>query len=175
MSRLQSQISQLTHELNREELRIAVMGTKGTGKTALLQCLQAAWIDHPSQALHFNEIPSFAVTTATGLPSDVLALQQAIAADLVLFVVTGDMTASELQVVKRIVATKRTVLVFNKLDQYLPIDCDAILEQLRSHVVGTLATADVVAIAASPNPIKVRQHQADGSINEWLEAQAPDS
>ena len=173
VTQLQSQISQLTQELHREELRLAVMGAKGTGKTALLQLLQAAWLAHPSKVLHFNEVPGFAVTTATGLPSDVSALQHAIAADLVLFVVTGDMTASELHVVKRIAATKRTVLVFNKLDQYLPIDCEAILEQLRSHVVGTLATVDVVAIAASPKPIKVRQHQTDGSVKEWLEEQAP--
>ena len=174
VSRLQSQISQLTHELNREELRLAIVGAKGTGKTALLQLLQSAWLDHPTSVLHFSEIPSFAATTATGLAGDTLAVQQAIAADLVLFVVTGDMTASELQTVKRMVATKRTLLVFNKLDHYLPSDRQVILDQLCSHVEGILIVTDVVAIAAAPKPIKVRQHQTDGSITEWLEAQAPD-
>ncbi|PSB24138.1 slr1306 family protein [Stenomitos frigidus] len=174
VSRLQSQISQLRHELNREELRIAVMGAKGTGKTALLQLLQSAWVDHPSRVLHFSEVPSFTATTAPGLIGDTLGLQQAITADLVLFVVTGDMTASELQAVKRVVATKRTVLVFNKLDQYLPSDRDTILSQLYSHLESVLAAADVVAIATAPKPIKVRQHQTDGSITEWLEEQAPD-
>lgn len=171
---LQSQVSQLSHELNREELRLAIVGAKGTGKTALYQLLQAAWLDHPTNVLHFTEVPSFAATTATGLTDEAAALQQAIAADLVLFVVTGDMTASELESVKRMVATKRTVLVFNKLDQYLPSDRQVILDQLHSHVEGTLATEDVVAIATAPNPIKVRQHQADGSIQEWLEEQAPE-
>lgn len=172
VSRLQSQISQLTDELNREELHIAIVGAKGTGKTALLQRLQSAWVDRLSQVLYFNEVPGFAATTVTGLTGETFAAQT-IMADLVLFVVTGDMTASELQAVRRMVATKRTVLVFNKLDQYLPTDRQSILDQLYSHIEGTLATADVVAIAASPNPIKVRQHQTDGSINEWLEAQAP--
>ncbi|MBW4580021.1 MAG: DUF697 domain-containing protein [Tildeniella nuda ZEHNDER 1965/U140] len=173
VSRLQSQISQLTHELHREEVRIAIVGAKGTGKTALLQLLQSTCVDHRSRVLHFNEVPGFVATTATVLTGDVLALQQAVAADLVLFVVTGDMTASELHAVKQMVATKRTVLVFNKLDQYLPIDREAILNQLGTHVEGILAEADVVAIAASPKPIKVRQHQVDGSVHEWLEAQVP--
>ena len=173
VSRLQSQISQLTHELHRESLQIAIVGAKGTGKTALLQELQSVWADQPTRVLHFSEVPGFEPITATGLAGDALAQQEATAADLVLFIVTGDMTASELQAVKRMVTTKRTVLVFNKLDQYLPADREAILNQLRSHIDSTLAVADVVAIATAPNPIKVRQHQGDGSVHEWLEAQAP--
>jgi len=172
VSRLQSKISQLTHDLDRTDLRIAVMGAKGTGKSALLQQLQATWID-PSKVLHFSEVSAFCATTATGLTADLFARQQAMAADLVLFVVTGDMTESELQTVKRVAANKRTVLVFNKLDQFLPVDRQTVLEQLRVQVEGILASTDVVAIATAPNPIKVRQHQPDGSINEWLEAQPP--
>jgi len=172
VSRLQSKISQLTHDLDRTDLRIAVMGAKGTGKSALLQQLQVTWID-PSKVLHFSEVPAFCATTATGLTADLLARQQAMAADLVLFVVTGDMTESELQTVQRVAANKRTVLVFNKLDQFLPVDRQTILEHLRVQVEGILASTDVVAIATAPSPIKVRQHQPDGSINEWLEAQPP--
>lgn len=32
---------------------------------------------------------------------------------------------------------------------------------------------DVMAIATAPNPLKVRQHQSDGEVQEWLEEQAP--
>ena len=173
VSRLQSQIAQLTNDLNREELRIAVMGAKGTGKTTLCQLLQSALGDGVLRTLHFNEVPGFDATTTIGLTADLLALQAAIAADLVLFVITGDLTESELQVVKRVAANKRTVLVFNKLDQYLPTDRQAILEQLRLHMGAVLAAGDVVTIAAAPNPIKVRQHQPDGTVKEWLEAQPP--
>ncbi|XGW00252.1 MAG: DUF697 domain-containing protein [Leptolyngbya sp. BL-A-14] len=173
VSRLQSQVTQLTQDLDRSDLRFAVMGAKGCGKTALIQYLQSALGDSALARVQFNEVPSFTATTTSGLTADLLALQQAIAADLVLFIVTGDITESELQTLKRIATHKRTVLVFNKVDQFLPSDRQTVLEQLRLQVGGVLTNADVVTIATAPNPIKVRQHQPDGAINEWLEDQLP--
>ncbi len=172
VSALQSQMSQLAIDLNRDEIRVAVMGAMGSGKTVLLQRLQSAWAD-ASTRLQFNELPGFSAMTTAGLTAEAIALQQTMTADLVLFVVTGDITESELQTVKQVVASKRTVLVFNKLDHYLPTDRQSIMEQLQMRVKGLLPATDVVAIAADPTPIKVRQHQADGSVNEWMEAQAP--
>jgi len=32
-----------------------------------------------------------------------------------------------------------------------------------------LSPEEVVGIAAFPAPVKVRQHQADGSVQEWME------
>ena len=55
----------------------------------------------------------------------------------------------------------------------MPIDRQTVLEQLRLHMGAVLAAGDVVPIAAAPNPIKVRQHQPDGAVKEWLEAQPP--
>jgi uncharacterized protein (DUF697 family) len=40
-------------------------------------------------------------------------------------------------------------------------------------MVGRLEAEDVVAIASNPSPIKVRQHQSDASVQEWMEAQTP--
>jgi uncharacterized protein (DUF697 family) len=94
-------------------------------------------------------------------------------ADLALFLVTADLTESELKIVQRLSAEKRTLLVFNKHDQYPPEERQAILAQLQNRMQGILATEDLVAIAAAPNPLKVRQHQSDGLVNEWLEDQQP--
>jgi hypothetical protein len=41
-------------------------------------------------------------------------------------------------------------------------------------MAGRLAAEDVVAIAANPAPVKVRQHQPDASVQEWIEPQTPD-
>lgn len=38
-----------------------------------------------------------------------------------------------------------------------------------------LGAENVIGIAAAPSPVKVRQHQADGSAQEWMEQQAPDT
>lgn len=173
VSLLQAQVRQIATEMTRQEIRLLVMGAKGSGKTCLIQHLQAAWASQASFKLRFAEAPSFSGATEAGLVAEMTALQQAIAADLILFLVTGDMTESEYQAVQRLSAQKRTVLVFNKQDQYPPAERQTILNQLQMRSMSLLQGGDVVAVAAAPNPLKVRQHQADGTVKEWLEDQAP--
>jgi len=174
VSLLQSQINQVASELNRDEIRLMLMGTKGSGKTSLLQLLQSKWELNSSKHFSFREAPSFLGASTSGLSAEIAAQQQAIAADLVLFLVTGDITESEFQIVKRLVSGKRTMLVFNKQDQYLPEERALILDRLQQRSQGILSAGDIVAISTVPNPLKVRQHQSDGSVKEWLENQEPD-
>ena len=61
------------------------------------------------------------------------------------------------------------MLVFNKQDQYQPSASATILQSLKQRI-----GADVVAIAASPVPVKVRKYQEDGSFQEWMEQPTPD-
>ncbi len=61
-----------------------------------------------------------------------------------------------------------TIVVFNKQDQYLADESASILLSLKRRMQG-----NVVATAASPIPIKVRKHEADGSVQEWMEQPAP--
>jgi uncharacterized protein (DUF697 family) len=65
-------------------------------------------------------------------------------------------------------------LVFNKQDQYLPDDRAVILYSLQHKMQPMLAAQDIVAIASAPNSLKVRQHQTDGAIEEWLEQRQPE-
>jgi uncharacterized protein (DUF697 family)/nucleotide-binding universal stress UspA family protein len=170
----QSQVNQIATEMNRDDIRLVVMGAKGSGKTTLIQLMQSGWAEHSSKQLSFAEAASLFTAGDDGLSVETLAHQQAIAADIVLFLVTGDITQPEYQTLKRLAAIKRTLLVFNKQDQYLPQQRQIILNQLQRRGQGSLkAEADVVAIAAAPNPIKVRQHQSDSSTQEWLEEQKP--
>jgi hypothetical protein len=170
---LQLQIAQIAQEVYRQELRLVVLGGKGSGKTALVQLLQADWVGQISQKVRLAEAPSFSAASVAALSAERIALQQARAGDLVLFLVTGDLTESELQIVKQLVTAKRTVLLFSKQDQHPPEERQMILGKLQERVQGILPGEDVVAIAAAPNPIKVRQHQEDGSVNEWMEEQNP--
>jgi uncharacterized protein (DUF697 family) len=174
VSWLQSQVGQIANELDREALRLMVMGAKGSGKTALLQLLQTSWVGQVPQSVSLYEAPSLGVETAGGLDAEALMLKQAIAADLVLFLVTGDLTDSELQQLKRLAARKRTLLVFNKQDLYLPEERQLILSRMQNWGRGFLSGDDVVAIAAAPKPLKVRHYQDDGAVQEWMEEQPPD-
>ncbi|UBF24995.1 DUF697 domain-containing protein [Kovacikia minuta CCNUW1] len=174
VSLLQSQISQVATDMNREEIRLTVIGGKGNGKTTLLQVMQSEWAVRSPKLLSFSEAASDALVTHTALSMEMLAQQQTIAADLVLFLVTGDITESEFQTVKHLAASKRILLLLNKQDQYLPEERSLLLNQLQQRTRGILAATDVVAVSAAPNPLKVRQHQSDGSCKEWLEEQKPD-
>ncbi len=169
---LRQQINRIVTELHRDEIRLAVMGGKGVGKSTLTQLLQTDWAAAVSQTLSLQDTPElFAVGTAI----ETAAWQTAKAADVVIFVTSGDLTDSELQAIRRLTQTyKRTVLAFNKQDQYLPAEQALILTQLRARTKGWLASQDVVAIATDPRSTKVRQHQPDGSVKEWLEQPAPD-
>jgi uncharacterized protein len=161
---LTAKLDRLKAELDRQDLRITVTGGKAVGKTALIQVLNSDWASQQPQQQIFSETaPLFASTTN----SDVK-----IGGDLVLFVTAGDITDSEFQTLSKLAsAGQRVLLVLNKLDQYLPAQQSQILQQLHQRMQGILGTEDIIAIAASPNSIKVRQHQADGTVQERIETQ----
>jgi hypothetical protein len=93
----------------------------------------------------------------------------------VLFVTTGDLTSSEMQSIQALLdRPQRVLLLFNKQDQYLPADRPVILQQLRQRVKELLDAEDVLAIATQPAPLKVRQYQADGSVQELVEQPVAD-
>ena len=171
---LRSQINQITTELQREEIRLAVMGGKSVGKTSLTQLLQTTWASELSQSLSLTDTPELFAATESGIIAERDAWNVARSADLVLFLTNGDLTATQLQVIRKLTAAhKRIVLVLNKQDHYLPDEQQQLLNQLRQRVDGILGSQDVIAIATNPKPRKVRQHQADGSIKEWLEMPEP--
>ena len=168
---LQTQATQISDDMNREALRLMVMGGKSSGKTTLIQQLQDTWATQAASPVTLYEAPSFAAGSAEASP-EAVALKQAMTADLILFLITGDLTESEFQLLKQLAVRKRTVLIFNKQDLYLPQDGQMILARLQDWAQ-SIALPDVVAIATNPKPLKVRQHQPDGTVQEWLEDQVP--
>ena len=118
---------------------------------------------------------------AIGQQREIESLQVAQNADLMIFVTAGDLTNREYGELERLAGLgKRVILVFNKTDLYLPSDRENILAKLKERTQHFLAAIDVVAIAAQPSPIKVRQYaNAEDSghsdaIQEWWEDLPPD-
>ncbi len=170
---LRQQVAQLTTELDRQEIQLAVTGGKGVGKTNLMQLLESIWLPQQQQRLSLKETPALFV--GTDVEAETAAKEVALASDLVLFVTAGDLTDTEFQTLQQLkAANQRVMLVFNKQDQFLPTERAIVLQQLRQRVAGRLAAEDVVAIASNPAPVKVRQHQPDASVQEWMEEQTPD-
>jgi hypothetical protein len=173
---LREQVAKLFFELDRQEIKLAVTGGKSVGKSTVIQVLQQNLDKLPHQnvetlhvtSLHFTETaPLF---REAGDQSDVDILAEVQKSDLVLFLSNGDLTDSEFQVLQQLKAANQpTLLVFNKQDQFLPDERASVLQSLKQRMSG-----NVVATAVSPIPVKVRKHEADGSVQEWMEQPAPD-
>ncbi len=173
---LRSQLHEILSALKRDHLNLAILGRKGVGKTTLYDWLKAHWLQDESlkdlsHQVKIEDTRSLLSSTNLG---DAEALEIGRAADLVVFVIDGDLLDSELQVLLELNrAYRRSVIVLNKQDQYLPKEQDELLAKIRDRVSGMIVPEDVMTIASQPRPIKVRQHQGDGSTKEWLEEPEP--
>jgi hypothetical protein len=174
LSDLRSQINQIASDLKRDEIRLAVLGGKLVGKTTLASVLHARWASNLSQKLSLHDTPELFAATEGGIIAERDAWRLARSSDLILFVTSGDLTATEYQAIRRITSTqKRLLLIFNKQDQYLPEEQEIVLNHLRQRMQGILDPKDVLAIATNPKSLKIRQHKSDGTVKEWLEQQDP--
>jgi len=173
-AQLRPKIAQVTAKLDRKELNLAVTGGKAVGKSTLKQLLGENWLNQIKQTVSLQETPALFVADEKGKTAETEALKIATTADVLLFVINGDLTDSEFQTLRQLkAANQRLVVIFNKEDQYLPEDRQVVLQQIRERLRFILEKEDVIAIAACPKAIKVRQYQTDGSVQEWLEESVP--
>lgn len=103
-------------------------------------------------------------------------------ADLILFVVAGDITLAEYAALQQLqAAQKPLLLIFNKIDLYPDVDRDSILntlEQLRQQSApaadsGPAELDQVIGVAADPAPVQVRVEWPNGEIAHQWEKPAP--
>ena len=95
-------------------------------------------------------------------------------ADLVLFVVEGDLVQSEREALARLLSWQRPLLlVLNKADRYSAEEQARLLAQLRSHVDGRLAPENVVTASALPPPVLRVATGADGRPERSRQARPP--
>ncbi|MGD1910510.1 MAG: GTP-binding protein [Rivularia sp. (in: cyanobacteria)] len=96
-----------------------------------------------------------------------LAEQIAQQADLILFVISGDMTKLEHEALSQLrEARKPILLVFNKVDQYPKADRIAVYEKIRSERVRELLSPDEIVTAAASPLVRtmVRRHDGESSV-----------
>ncbi|MDZ8185161.1 MAG: DUF697 domain-containing protein [Nostoc sp. ChiSLP02] len=163
---LREQVAQLWFELDRQEIKVAVTGGKSVGKSSLIEVLE-----QNLEAKNFVSLQETApLFREAGENSDAAVLAEVAKSDFVLFLTNGDLTDTEFQTLQQLKAANQpTMLVFNKQDQYLADERASVMLSLKQRMPG-----NVVATAASPIPVKVRKHEADGSVQEWMEQLAPD-
>lgn len=171
---LVSRHREVAASLDRGDLLIVVFGTGSSGKTSLIRAL----LDEPvgtvgaamgstdgtdtyrlqlqgvSRTLRLRDTPGILEAGRDGRAREEMAREEAARADLLLFVVDGDLRASEAEVLRSLTQLgKRLLLVLNKCDLRGEAEERRLLSQLRQRCEGMLAADDVLPASSSPQSI----------------------
>jgi len=196
---LKPELEVLTSTLNKLDqgvIRIAAFGLVSRGKSAVLNALlgqkvlqtgplngvtqwprSVRWIPNEKGKVQVELIDTPGLDEVEGQARAQMARDVAHQADLILFVVAGDITRTEYKGLLYLVqAQKPLILVFNKIDLYPEQDRQAIYKNLQDLGSGTggknlhqlLSADEIVMVAAEPAPLEVRVEWSDGQVTyEW--------
>lgn len=179
-----AQVERMLDKLEHGHIHIAAFGRVGVGKSSLLNALlgeqrfsvsalhgetrvtgSSAWTSYESSGVYLIDTPG--INEVDGAERERLALEVATRVDLVLFVVDGDMTDSELDALRTLTAQQRPVLlVLNKTDRYSGDEIGLLTETLTERTEGLVGARNIVAAAANPAEMTYVQVAADGSETE---------
>ncbi len=162
------QVQAMLEKLELGHLHIAVFGRVSVGKSALLNALlgedrfsvsplhgetrhsdMAAWREIEVGGVYLIDTPG--INEVSGEERERMAREVAGRADLVLFVVDGDLTATELDAIESLLQRDRPLLLaLNKADRYTSEELELLLQSLREKLSGKISQRYIVPVAARP-------------------------
>ena len=184
-------------KLDQGVICIAAFGLVSRGKSAVLNALvgqkilqtgplhgvtqwprSVRWMPDPNGKIQIELIDTPGLDEIEGEARAKMAQDVARGADLILFIVAGDITQTEYQALCELrQAQKPIILVFNKVDLYPDQHRAAIYRNLQKLGAGSrtsrrlqqlLSPGEIVMVAAEPAPIEVRVEWPDGTVtHEW--------
>ena len=167
---------EIEENMARGELQVVVFGTASAGKTSLINSLIGEIVGNVEPTMGTTEegatyrlklgevgreilltdTPGILEASVEGSERERLAQQLATEADLLILVIDNDLRQSEWQPLEHLTEIgKRSLLVFNKIDLYSEEEEDIILNRLRQRVADFIPPADVIPIAANPQPVQL--------------------
>ena len=185
---VQSMLDKLEHG----HLHLSVFGRVSTGKSSLLNALigeerfsvspvhgetkfseMQAWKELQVGGVFLIDTPG--LDEAGGEDRESLAKEVAGRSDLVIFVIDGDITDTELDALKAAISEGRPILVaLNKSDLYTGKECASLLESIRQKTNGIIDPEHVIAVAAQPRPQVLIEVDAEGIERESKRVREPD-
>ncbi len=115
------------------------------------QSLMEPWAEREEGGVFLIDTPG--LDEAGGEEREALAREVAGRADLVIFVLDGDITDTELGSLRTVVGRGRPVLVaVNKADLYTGEEQKALLESIRARTAGLVLAENVLFVSAQPRP-----------------------
>ena len=193
------QLRDLTRKLDETTIEIAAFGMVSRGKSSVLNALigqevfkigathgttvaraaqrwEQSAIGRPGlEGAKLVVVDTPGIDEVGGEAREMLAHDVARHADLILFVVSGDMQRVEIEALTELRdVQKPIILVFNQIDRYPDLDRDQIYAKIKDERVKHLVRPeDVVMTAARPDAFKVRVQLPDGTVQTQWERPAP--
>ena len=194
-------LQNLLTKLEQGLVRIAAFGLVSRGKSALLNALMGQkvfetgplngvtqwprsvrWLPSGGSKIQVELIDTPGLDEVAGETRAEMAREITRQADLILFVVSGDITRTEYRALCDLrAAQKPIILVFNKVDLYPDQDRQAIEAQLQrlsteaaQRLDSLLSVLEIVRVSAEPPPLPVRVEWPDGRVTHEWEALPPD-
>jgi GTPase len=186
-----AQVEAMLEKLEQGHIHVAAFGRVSVGKSATLNALlgEPRFTTGPlhgetktSQVGRWEEFDAggiFLVDTpgldeVQGEERERLAHEVAARSDLVLFVVDGDLTDTEIRALRVLVRMQRPILlVLNKSDRYTREDCAVIREAIIRHTAGFIDPRNIVGISAMPAERLVITVDEQGRETESLRQDPP--
>ena len=185
-------VQAMLDKLQHGHLHIAVFGRVSTGKSSLLNALigepkfavsplhgetrqssMQAWSEVEANGVYLIDTPGLDEVGGEG--REEMAKEVAHRSDLVIYVIDGDVTDTELSALRTLLAQGRPVVVaLNKSDLYTTADLDALLLTVRKKTTGLVQPDDVLAVAAQPRPQQIVEVDDDGNETSTTRERTPD-
>lgn len=196
LKKLKPELTVLNSTLNKLDsnvIAIAAFGLVSRGKSAVLNallgqkilqtgplngvtqwCRSVQWVANDKVQVELIDTPG--LDEIDGEARSQMAEDVARQADLILFVVAGDITQTEYEALCKLRQyQKPLILVFNKIDLYPDTDRQEIYQNLHQlgATTGEMLPDEIVMVAAEPAPIEVRVEWANGEIGYQWETPTP--
>jgi GTPase len=194
-----SQLRDLSKKLDENTIEIAAFGMVSRGKSSVLNALLGQDVfqvgathgttvnraaqrweqgpDYPSgmEGANLILVDTPGIDEVGGEVREALARETARHADLILFIVSGDMQRREIEALTELRSLQKPIiLVFNQIDRYPDADREQIHAKLEDErVKGLIRPEDIVMTAARPDPYRVKLQLPDGSTKVVWERPAP--
>jgi small GTP-binding protein len=185
-------VQAMLDKLEHGHLHLAAFGRVSTGKSSLLNALigdeafsvsplhgetrqssMQAWSEIEAGGVYLIDTPG--LDEAGGEDREGMAREVAGRSDLVIFVLDSDITDTELQSLRTLLAQGRPVIVaLNKSDLFTSDEKDALLRSIRDKTAGIVEPGHILAVAAQPRPQIVVEVDDNGAETEHERPRAPD-
>lgn len=186
------QVEAMLEKLEQGHIHIAAFGRVSVGKSATLNALlgerhfstsplhgetkqsqMGRWEKYDAGGVYLIDTPG--LNEVKGEAREALAHDVACRSDLVLFIVDGDLTDTEIRALRILVSHQRPIiLVFNKIDRYTRDERELLLASLRRHTEGFIDPRNLVCVSAMPAERLVILVDEQGRESETLRQPQPD-